>query len=146
MERYKGYRVPTSVINSALLGKLTAYEDTTSNQIHHSVTSPDSKTPEVIGSLTSAEEFLEALDLDIGSDEEHPGERESVSTKADVEDCDEAEVVIPTKKRRRMKMASVASTGPKAPKFLELTELLPPVPKKGNFEVNTVKQSLYFFS
>ncbi|KAK7677149.1 hypothetical protein QCA50_019858 [Cerrena zonata] len=31
-------------------------------------------------------------------------------------------------------------------KFIEMTELLPPVPKKGVFDVDRVKNSLYFFS
>jgi len=31
-------------------------------------------------------------------------------------------------------------------KFVELRDLLPPLPKKGNFDVETIKQSQYFFS
>ncbi|EPS99209.1 hypothetical protein FOMPIDRAFT_1024277 [Fomitopsis schrenkii] len=30
--------------------------------------------------------------------------------------------------------------------FIELTSVLPPVPKRGDFDVNKIKQSLYFFS
>ena len=30
--------------------------------------------------------------------------------------------------------------------FIDLTKLLPPLPKKGSFEVSTIKKSLYFFS
>jgi len=31
-------------------------------------------------------------------------------------------------------------------KFVDLVELLPPVPAKGKFDVNKIKSSLYFFS
>ena len=31
-------------------------------------------------------------------------------------------------------------------KFVDLVELLPPVPEKGEFDVNKIKSSLYFFS
>ena len=31
-------------------------------------------------------------------------------------------------------------------KFVDVGELLPPVPKKGEFDVNKIKKSLYFFS
>lgn len=31
-------------------------------------------------------------------------------------------------------------------KFVNVTDLLPPLPKKGSFNVETIKKSLYFFS
>lgn len=31
-------------------------------------------------------------------------------------------------------------------RFLDLVDLLPPLPEKGNFDVTTIKKSLYFFS
>lgn len=30
--------------------------------------------------------------------------------------------------------------------FVDLVDLLPPLPEKGNFDVTTIKKSLYFFS
>jgi DNA-directed RNA polymerase, mitochondrial len=30
--------------------------------------------------------------------------------------------------------------------FVDLVDILPPLPKKGGFDVNTIKKSLYFFS
>jgi DNA-directed RNA polymerase len=152
MERYKGYRVPISTIKTgSLLKKLAAREQTTSDNILHSVTKPDSNEPEAIGPLTSTEELLEALDLAIGSDgeglEDHGiQEPESVCTKTEIEVNNQADVITPTRKRRRTKVEMEAGATCEEPKFVELTRLLPPVPKKGNFEVNTVKKSLYFFS
>ena len=53
-----------------------------------------------------------------------------------------------TKRKRRSKeeMQAAGEGIYDEPKFVELTKLLPPVPKKGTFEVNAVKKSLYFFS
>lgn len=150
MERYKGYRVPINCVKSgSLLKKLAAREQTTSDDILHSVTKPDSKDPRAIGPLTSTEDLIEALNLAIGSNrgdsEEHELDQHlSDSTAAEIEDSDEAEV-IPSK-RRKTKANMEADATYEEPKFVELTKLLPPVPKKGNFEVNTVKKSLYFFS
>jgi len=31
-------------------------------------------------------------------------------------------------------------------KFVDLIDLMPPLPKKGNFDVETIKGSQYFFS
>jgi DNA-directed RNA polymerase, mitochondrial len=132
-------------MGSSLLEKLAAREQTTSNHILHSVTKSDAKEPEAIGPLTSTEELLEALDLGIDSDEKDPEELESASIEADIQDGDNVEVINPKKRKRRTKKEKEMDIE-SMPKFVELTKLLPPVPKKGNFEVNTVKGSLYFFS
>lgn len=44
------------------------------------------------------------------------------------------------KKRKEMGIASFEG------KFVDLTALLPPLPKKGEFDVSKIKSSLYFFS
>ena len=98
---------------------------------------------------------MDALDLVIGSDGEDiehraQGGSVSASPRGETEDGGEDAVIIPTRKKRKSKKAlQAAAAGEVAseePKFVELTKLLPFVPKKGNFEVNTVKKSLYFFS
>lgn len=150
MERYKGYLVPISCIKTgSLLQQLAAREQTTSQDILNSATKSELDGPETVGPLTSTEELLKALDSAIGSDNEElkefePREPESISTKAEIEGSDQAEVAIPKKKKRRTK--SETETDGNDPKFVELTRLLPPVPERGNFEVDTVKKSLYFFS
>lgn len=35
---------------------------------------------------------------------------------------------------------------PASKQFVKLTDILPPLPAKGNFSVETIKKSLYFFS
>jgi len=155
MERYKGYRLPiASVKGGTLLKKLADREQTTSDDILHLATKPDPQEQKTIGPLTSTEELLEALDLVIGSegdDLDGHGHREpeSVSTQGETTDGGEALVKIPKRRRRRSKETQATACGEatyEEPKFVELTKLLPLVPKKGTFEVNAVKKSLYFFS
>ena len=155
MERYKGYRVPlASVKLGSLLQQLADREQTTSRDILNSITQPDPQEPKVVGPLTSPEELLEALDLAIGPDGEdlehrERGEPESVSPRVGTGHDDNAMLNACTRKGRRTKKElqdaadGVVTT---EPRFVEVTKLFPPIPKKGNFEVNTVKKSLYFFS
>lgn len=157
MARYKGYLVPVSAVKTGtLLKQLAARGRTTSDDILQSATSMGSKEVEAIGPLTSTKDLLEALDLTLGSEEDLEcsefQESEPIST-VETEDGDKAEVAAPKRKRRRTKkemeatlVSFGAEEGLEQPKFVELTKLLPPVPKKGSFEVNTVKKSLYFFS
>lgn len=57
-----------------------------------------------------------------------------------------------TRKTRRTKAATLDENGDfneegvYTGKFVELLDLLPPVPQKGDFDVKTIKRSLYFFS
>ena len=155
MERYKGYRVPiNSVKAGSLLQKLADREQTTSDDILHHATKPDPQEPKAVGPHTSTEELLEVLDLVLGSegsDIEHDqhGESEAVSTQGETECDGEAPVIVPTRKKRKSKKEAASSEDDpdhREPKFVELTKLLPPLPKKGTFEVNSVKKSLYFFS
>jgi DNA-directed RNA polymerase len=153
MERYKGHLVPLSVVKSgSLIKRLAARGHTTSDDILHAVTKPDSNKTDAIGPLTSTEELLEALDLAIGSGREDlegrtaAPETESAFTRAETEASGDAVVAIPTRRKRRTKKEIEAGVQTHEPKFVELTKLLPPVPKKGSFEVNAVRKSLYFFS
>lgn len=155
MERYKGYRVPLTFVKSGtLLKKLAARGQKSSDAILHSIIKPDSQDPKAVGPLTSTEELLEALDIAIGSEGENlegheHGEPISVPTEVEIKDGDEAPVHTPRRRRRtRVEMEAAAAGNPEyeEPRFVELTKLLPSVPKKGTFEVNAVKKSLYFFS
>jgi len=155
MERYKGYRVPiASIKGSSLLKKLAARENTTSHELLQSATKPDPQEPKAIGPLVSTEELLEALDLSVSSekgdlDDHEYRESKPVPTQDKTVDNGEAGKTTPTKKKRRTKKeieAAIANGTRDEHKFVELTKLLPLVPKRGTFEVNDVKKSLYFFS
>lgn len=84
-------------------------------------------------------------------------EDEEIADSADLEDVelDEQETVDMDKqvkkktKDAKFKAALMERLPPKHPldaHFIELTSVLPPVPKRGDFDVNRIKQSLYFFS
>lgn len=155
MERYKGFRVPTVDIKSGtLLQKLADREQTTSDDILHFATKPAAQQQTTVGPHTSTEELLEALDLAIGPEkdgiEDHTGgEPDPVLTQGEIQDgVGEASKVTPAKKGRKKveKAEKAESQTAERPRFVELTRLLPPVPKKGSFEVDSVKKSLYFFS
>ena len=80
----------------------------------------------------------------------------------DVEAEAEAEEETPKKKRRTRRKTPVktrldlpehiqgiiegTSKDSDEHRFIDLVDILPAVPKKGNFDVNTIKKSLYFFS
>lgn len=141
----------TSVKGTTLLQKLADREQTTSDDILFSATKSDPLDPKVIGPLTSTEELLDALDLAIGSDGEdlewqERDETESVSARGKTGDGDEATITTPTKRKQKPKKPKDKETNLTEPMFVELNKLFPLVPKKGDFEVNTVKKSLYFFS
>ena len=58
------------------------------------------------------------------------------------------------KRRKRRTKAEIAAAEAgeevpadvQVPEFVRLVDLLPPLPSKGEFDVNTIKKSLYFFS
>jgi DNA-directed RNA polymerase len=149
IERYKGYLVPIAAVKGgSLLQKLADREQTTSDDILHYITKSNSQEQKDIGPSTSPEELLEVLDLAIDSEGDDLDDRERqepgpVYTQGETTDGDEALVTTLTKRKRRTRGEIEAGVGPR---FVELTKLLPPVPKKGTFEVNAVKKSLYFFS
>jgi DNA-directed RNA polymerase len=153
LERYKGYRVPIAWVKTgSILKKLADREQTTSAEILDNVTKEDLDGPKDIGPLSSTKELLEALDLALGSEEDDleghgPQEPKITSTEAETEDNTAAAVPLRKKRRTKLEMqAAAAGRVGHEPRFVELTKLLPLVPKKGNFDVDSVRKSLYFFS
>ena len=69
-------------------------------------------------------------------------EAEAAEAEAEVEGDDEDDAALAPPPRRRRQRRS----DPDAPLFYELADVLPPIPKKGDFDVNEIKRSLYFFS
>ena len=68
---------------------------------------------------------------------------------------DHQEQAAVTQKRSRSKSKDATATTPSQPKakgssldgkFVDLVDLLLPLPTKGKFDVNKIKSSLYFFS
>jgi DNA-directed RNA polymerase, mitochondrial len=158
MERYKGYQVPISSIRvGTLLDRLSTMEKLSLADIVDSNKSKDVPTGAKYSS--NSEDLLAALDKAIGltesDDEPEVGAVETTSETEEAEEDTDGPVRRRRRKRTEAKKFLAARTADetetpddaKTPNhFIELTKLLPPVPKKGNFEVNTIKNSLYFFS
>lgn len=115
-ERYKGYRIPLS---SLRVGRAK-------NKLGYNVDGKDGELPNILN-LTSSGEVEEGVTL-----EHAPGRRgRGRPKKMDSDDAPEEEGVVRDEFDGR---------------FVELVDVLPEVPKKGEFDVNTIKRSLYFFS
>jgi DNA-directed RNA polymerase len=70
---------------------------------------------------------------------------DSVDSEACSAEESDDETVQKTRKRRTKKEMD-GSTGSGLGRFVKLTDMLPPLPKKGDFNVETIKRSQYFFS
>ena len=71
--------------------------------------------------------------------------RDDDADDADDEAHDETPAVKPRAKRRTKKQI-LADEALLQDRFIDLVDLLPPLPKKGDFKVETIKKSQYFFS
>ncbi|KAF8269611.1 DNA/RNA polymerase [Lactarius quietus] len=125
-ERYQGYSVPVaSLKTSQLLKQLGIIDTATGITSRH----PRSALEAVVepSSETSAD---------------------AVIRSASAEEDEEPTEMVDSRGQRRNKTA----TTPGQPedslegKFVDLVDLFPPVPVKGEFDVNKIKSSLYFFS
>jgi DNA-directed RNA polymerase len=93
------------------------------------------KTPDGIKLVSSRRSDTSESDL-IEAEEQEPALEE--------EDDDEA---AETRKRKTKKAATKTKTFISgAGKFINVVDLLPPLPQKGTFEVQEIKASPYFFS
>jgi DNA-directed RNA polymerase len=167
MERYKDYKVPISSVKGGTLNKLTAMEQITLTDIINSSTMIDDvseQSGEV--ALSTSEDLLAALDKAIGlteSDDKSVEVGGATIVASEAEDApseaQEAEGSTNKSSKRRSRGTKgdaylyARRTEVESPEeakvqnsFIDLTKLLPPLPKKGNFEVSTIKKSLYFFS
>ncbi|CAL1697785.1 unnamed protein product [Somion occarium] len=128
-ERYKGYKVPLPSIRT-MIPKLPR----TANILQIS----DDKE-----SRTLDEQAVEDLRLKAGG---LPIEEEPEEVEEDQGEEEDEEEKPKKKKAKRGGKRVVSSELNLDDKFVNLTDLLPPVPKKGIFDVDRVKNSLYFFS
>jgi DNA-directed RNA polymerase, mitochondrial len=69
---------------------------------------------------------------------------DDLESESESESDEDVQLITPPKKGKKVKKLDTdeALLG----RFAELTDLLPPLPKKGNFNVETIKGSQYFFS
>ncbi|KAI0070874.1 DNA/RNA polymerase [Panus rudis PR-1116 ss-1] len=143
--RYKGYKIPLDAIRTAL-PKLPhvkhLVEVTPEGNVVRTITESGMATE--VPSSSSASASSDATDNSLVANEE-----------AEEEDKPEAEQDEESSGKKRMrtrwsktvlaKMAN-AQDARYGQTFVEVEEALPPLPEKGQFDVSTIKRSLYFFS
>jgi len=74
---------------------------------------------------------------------------EALSTNLDIEgsaELNEGGSELMDDDKKQVKELDGETSSGSLGKFVDLTSLLPPIPKKGNFDVETIKGSQYFFS
>lgn len=72
---------------------------------------------------------------------------EELDAEAEREDELDEELQSKAVQKRKKRTRLEKSDGPRlVSRFVNLVDILPPVPKKGDFDVKLIKNSLYFFS
>ncbi|OSD03827.1 DNA/RNA polymerase [Trametes coccinea BRFM310] len=143
-ERYANYKVPLSALTGAAFKHLKLNPE----QLDISPEDIEALSDESVVRAAEAEEQAEESQALLGDEDDA-----DVELAADAEAADaEGEGKKPKKKR--------AKSAPKAKdrkskeeiekrlegKFVNLVDVLPPLPEKGKFDVKAIKDSLYFFS
>jgi DNA-directed RNA polymerase len=146
MERYKGYLVPIMHLqqNTTLNKKLVEAG------VRVKITAEKAKHYAMLGKLVEVVEEQDAgASTAVIEDVSLPS---AAAQAADIlaslgmaeEDVVESKVETKEKEERRVKM-EVAERN-LLNKFIDVTSVLPPVPDRGTFDVNQIKESQYFFS
>lgn len=152
-ERYANYQTPLDNIRSSTLVKqlaaagsrisVTTEQAQTLTDLKPLLEISDNKETAVhfdksaVGSAEELEQLVKTMEKVQGVPLKRTVEEEDEEAEVDE---DEAE---PKKgKKAALDAASLALHG----KFVDVTRLLPPLPKKGTFEVENIKDSQYFFS
>ena len=131
MERYVNYKVPLIALRGKTFQRLNVQPEAIG------VSKEDIAVLTNAGTEESAEDTSEAVDDD------------DAAFDADVAADAEVEVPVKPKPRRGRKPAGRSAQDVEAllaDKFVNLIDVLPPLPEKGKFDVKLIKDSQYFFS
>lgn len=164
LERYRGYKVPLHFLTSGnlskalvsagsqviatrdqaqsltALGKLVTIDDDAENSTVDEAAVESADLKKLVDILNESSGSISDSDaLATSADESH-------SEKGSALDLETEEDTEPKVTKRKVApgigLEQVALLG----KFVDFTALLPPLPKKGDFKVDEIKQSQYFFS
>ncbi|KAI9461958.1 DNA/RNA polymerase [Lactarius psammicola] len=148
-ERYRGYRVPVSSLRTSQILKQLGIVDTAAD------ISSRRRKRNTIGAVpepTLATESADAL-IQTAEEDEEPAEIVECPPTVSVLSKEQAVMLLkPVRgqaKRNKGTASSATTQGQPVSlegKFVDLIDLLPPVPEKGEFDVNKIKSSVYFFS
>lgn len=140
-ERYRGYKIPLLQLRN---GSLTKHLRAAGSKI---VATPEqAQSLNSVSTLVTVSETLEpTVQESEASDDEAAIAADAKALMASLEEAEDDE--DPYAKAARKKALNLQKiTSELRGKFVDLTDLLPPVPKKGSFQVEDIKGSQYFFS
>jgi len=172
MARYKGYKIPLAHLRSGQLLKqlheagsrivATPEQAKSLEAIKELLVISETETPtidesEVAKSVESLKEFMTNLSDASTTDGVEPKQAAGSAVLAHdlaellaeegMEEEDEEEWVSPqTKAAKKRKVEAGKAAIELMGKFVNVTDILPPLPKRGSFKVETIKGSQYFFS
>lgn len=129
LERYKGHKVPVSAVSGR---KHRSVNDTLHMVTADEVSKFKGKTAEVTVDLSGTADVEEA-------DESHDSTRETAEGAFGGHDGESVEESSPERQGLRQKEQAFQA------KLVDLADLLPPIPERGSFDVNEIRNSLYFF-
>ncbi|KAI0632722.1 DNA/RNA polymerase [Trametes polyzona] len=132
-ERYANHKIPLVSLRGTPMKKLNleGAADPQDIEALKDTSSAEPEQSEDDATLAPLEEDDADVDVEAEGEAEAPAEAEEV----------------PKKKRRRGKATGFdVPNDPLAGKFVNLVDILPPLPQKGKFDVKAIKESQYFFS
>ncbi|PCH42893.1 DNA/RNA polymerase [Wolfiporia cocos MD-104 SS10] len=161
-ERYKGYKIPLTSINSAkLIQSLGLCLD--SEIVAHNLDGTPAGTVPLSEVIRSNDDDADELaDADEAEDKVSAAESEEGATESEEGAAKSKKGAAKGKKGKKkvgrprtqtstqsfsvQQLKNIFRESGFEGKFVELVDILPPLPKKGQFDVATIKKSLYFFS
>lgn len=134
-ERYKGYKVPIASLKTSQILKQLGILDTAADisSRRPKTTAAFELSPDNADAVVEDDEGLSAV-LD------RPPAVSVLSKEQAVE------MLKPVRRGRGSRGKGAVTEASLEGKFVDLVDLLPPVPVKGEFDVNKIKSSVYFFS
>lgn len=168
MDRYKDYQVP--VIRLKTSGRLASKIKLPDSALQVVADTPEAEAR--LDALAGEDIALEGVSVDLSNGTEEFAKEPAVSitsqptpeegSTSTVEEASSAKLeseatseekktntagtTTRTRKRKSKAKDAVEGEAKVQSKFVNLVDLLPPLPKKGDFDVQTIKKSQYFFS
>ncbi|PFH50361.1 hypothetical protein AMATHDRAFT_4013 [Amanita thiersii Skay4041] len=150
---------PEQAKSLAAISPLVVISETAESSIDERKASPDIQ--DIIAMINSKADAIEA---EAKTETKAKKSRKRKAKEEEIEEVEEAEEVVAaeeesefddddedfesprTKAARKRKEKDEMIAAELYGKFVNLSDILPPLPEKGDFEVETIKKSLYFFS
>ncbi|KZT25042.1 DNA/RNA polymerase [Neolentinus lepideus HHB14362 ss-1] len=137
--RYKDYKIPLGVIRSSTLIRKLRNMGVTPPPVMTAIEEMDAaiRAGSENDDIEVAEADIDAAETDVEA-EVIDVDAQSAEDTQTLEDA--IDITAATRRKRIRPTIALNKT------YVELADLIPPVPQKGDFDVNTIKKSLYFFS